>query len=91
MYVEAACPKENLLVFNAKEGWGPLCKFLGVDIPSQPFPRENVKTEIVDKVASGQYDYDCGYRNAVLKQTVTRIVIVLALVIALISYFLHSW
>ena len=35
--------KENLLVFNVKEGWGPLCKFLGVPEPKQPFPNLNSK------------------------------------------------
>jgi len=25
-----------------KEGWEPLCKFLGKDIPEKPFPRKNI-------------------------------------------------
>jgi hypothetical protein len=29
-------PKEKLLVYDVKEGWGPLCNFLDV-----PFPRVN--------------------------------------------------
>lgn len=32
-------PRERLLVFNVKEGWEPLCKFLGVDVPDEPFPQ----------------------------------------------------
>ncbi|KAH8922274.1 hypothetical protein BT69DRAFT_1320288 [Atractiella rhizophila] len=32
---------ENLLVYNIEEGWKPLCHFLGVPIPDQPFPRLN--------------------------------------------------
>ena len=40
--VQAVIPAEKLLVFNAKQGWKPLCKFLGCDVPSTPFPRENV-------------------------------------------------
>ena len=33
------CPQERLLVFDVKEGWEPLCKFLGVkDIPTEPYP-----------------------------------------------------
>ena len=28
-------PKERLLIFNVKEGWEPLCKFLDVPIPNQ--------------------------------------------------------
>lgn len=31
-------PGDRLLVFNIKEGWDPLCKFLGVEVPAEPFP-----------------------------------------------------
>ena len=31
----------RLLVFDVKEGWGPLCRFLGVPQPDEPFPRLN--------------------------------------------------
>jgi hypothetical protein len=32
----------EVLVFNVKEGWAPLCKFLGVNIPENiPFPNVN--------------------------------------------------
>ena len=40
--VQAVIPAEKLLVFNVKQGWKPLCKFLGCDVPSTPFPRANV-------------------------------------------------
>jgi hypothetical protein len=29
-----------------KEGWGPLCEFLGVEEPDQPFPRLNEAAEM---------------------------------------------
>jgi hypothetical protein len=33
---------ERLLVFDVKEGWGPLCAFLDVPVPEhEPFPRAN--------------------------------------------------
>lgn len=32
---------KRLLVFNVNEGWEPLCKFLGVSVPSEPFPKLN--------------------------------------------------
>lgn len=40
---ELAAPKgkEGFLEFNVKEGWGPLCEFLGVPVPDVPFPRIN--------------------------------------------------
>ncbi|MEL6365881.1 MAG: sulfotransferase family protein [Pseudomonadota bacterium] len=43
--VGAAFSPERLLVFEAKEGWGPLCRFLSVDIPDTAFPRVNSREE----------------------------------------------
>ena len=34
-------PKDRLLLFNVREGWKPLCAFLGVEEPSVPFPKIN--------------------------------------------------
>ena len=36
--VRRAVPPERLLEFNVKQGWGPLCAFLGVPEPPGPFP-----------------------------------------------------
>lgn len=39
-------PPERLLVFDVKEGWEPLCKFLGVPVPEGvPFPHLNDTAE----------------------------------------------
>jgi hypothetical protein len=32
--VKRAIPAGQLLVYEVKEGWGPLCKFLNVPVPS---------------------------------------------------------
>jgi hypothetical protein len=34
-------PAERLLVWEAKQGWEPLCDFLGVDVPDEPLPHVN--------------------------------------------------
>lgn len=34
-------PEDRLLVFNVKQGWKPLCDFLGLPIPAKPFPNVN--------------------------------------------------
>lgn len=34
-------PPERLLEFEVKDGWSPLCKFLGEDVPNEPFPCSN--------------------------------------------------
>ncbi|TDD93308.1 sulfotransferase family protein [Actinomadura rubrisoli] len=39
--VKAVVPPERLLVFDVREGWEPLCAFLGVPVPDEPFPRVN--------------------------------------------------
>jgi hypothetical protein len=41
-----ALPAERLLVFSPKEGWQPLCAFLGVPVPDVPFPRVNSRDEL---------------------------------------------
>lgn len=33
--------RDRLLVYEVKQGWEPLCDFLGVDVPEKPFPRLN--------------------------------------------------
>lgn len=44
--VSEALPPERLLVYSPKEGWEPLCSFLGVPVPDEPFPRINSRDEI---------------------------------------------
>ena len=39
--VERRVPPERLLVYDVKEGWEPLCEFLGVPEPEEPFPYLN--------------------------------------------------
>ena len=43
--VKDAIPPERLLVFEVKQGWEPLCAFLGVPVPDRPFPRVNSREE----------------------------------------------
>ncbi|RCG23996.1 sulfotransferase family protein [Sphaerisporangium album] len=39
--VREAIPAARLLVYDVRQGWEPLCAFLGVPVPSEPFPRLN--------------------------------------------------
>jgi len=39
--VVATIPAERLLVFDVSAGWAPLCDFLEVPVPAEPFPRVN--------------------------------------------------
>lgn len=57
--VKQNVPKEKLLVYNVKEGWGPLCSFLEVPVPNQPFPHTN-------DFQSFQSRYAVNHRRAML-------------------------
>jgi hypothetical protein len=48
--VKAAIPAGRLLVYQVKEGWEPLCAFLGAPVPDEPFPRTNGRAEFWDMV-----------------------------------------
>ncbi|KAH6658707.1 hypothetical protein BKA67DRAFT_635786 [Truncatella angustata] len=45
-------PKERLVVIDIKDGWDPLCKFLGKTVPNEPFPRVN-EAEAIAKTGRG--------------------------------------
>lgn len=48
--VEATIPASQLLMFDVKDGWAPLCKFLEVAAPATDFPRTNNRQDFWDKV-----------------------------------------
>ncbi len=43
-------PRERLFVFEVKQGWGPLCNFLGVAVPDIPFPVSNNREEFISRI-----------------------------------------
>lgn len=43
--VQATIAAERLLTLDLREGWEPLCTFLGVPIPNVPFPKTNSSKE----------------------------------------------
>jgi hypothetical protein len=49
--VKSAIPADQLLVYQVKEGWEPLCRFLGVPVPAGPFPRTNDRGEFWDRIS----------------------------------------
>jgi hypothetical protein len=54
--VIATVPPERLLVFNVKQGWEPLCQFLGVPVPESPFPHANSASDmrnLLNKITFG--------------------------------------
>ncbi|PGH09220.1 hypothetical protein AJ79_05749 [Helicocarpus griseus UAMH5409] len=47
--VRSLVPPERLLEYKIGEGWGPLCEFLGEEIPDTPFPRGNDMQGFVER------------------------------------------
>ncbi len=44
--IKQAIPKDNLLLFDPRDGWQPLCDFLQItNIPSDPFPYLNRQSD----------------------------------------------
>ncbi|TKK85238.1 sulfotransferase family protein [Herbidospora galbida] len=43
--VRATIPAGRLLVFECRQGWEPLCRFLGAPVPDVPFPHVNDRME----------------------------------------------
>ena len=54
--VKATVPAEKLLVYDVRDGWAPLCKFLGVPEPKEALThlnkKENFKTMLAEMMAS---------------------------------------
>lgn len=53
--VQAALSADRLLVYDVAQGWAPLCEFLAVPVPDEPFPRVNAQQELLDTHAQ-RYD-----------------------------------
>lgn len=51
-YVKKHAPEDRLLVFDAAEGWEPLCGFLDCPVPTEPYPRVNTTEEFQSRVRS---------------------------------------
>ena len=53
--VQEAMAPDRLLVFDVKQGWQPLCAFLGVPVPDEePFPRVNDTAAFQDEERQGR-------------------------------------
>jgi hypothetical protein len=52
--VVAAIPAGRLLEFEVSDGWEPLCAFLGVPVPDEPFPRTNERENFGDHIETAK-------------------------------------
>jgi Sulfotransferase domain len=71
--VQAAVPRDRLLVYDVVQGWEPLCQFLQLPVPHAPFPRVNTREEhqrLQEMLRSGPPDLE--NIRAALKDRVRR-------------------
>ncbi|KAH8652663.1 hypothetical protein BGZ60DRAFT_533525 [Tricladium varicosporioides] len=53
-YIKSLVPPDNLLEFHPRDGWEPLCKFLGKTVPAnEPFPFVNRGQDVANIVKMG--------------------------------------
>lgn len=50
--VRESIPAERLLIFEASQGWEPLCRFLDVPVPDTPYPHANSREDFHQTVTS---------------------------------------
>lgn len=50
--VRRTIPPHRLLVYEVSQGWKPLCEFLEVRIPDEPFPKVNTTDEFQERIAT---------------------------------------
>ena len=49
--VKREIPADRLLVFEVKDGWEPLCQFLGIPVPEEQFPNVNDTSEMKQRIS----------------------------------------
>jgi len=68
-------------VFNVKQGWGPLCEFLGKTAPSTPFPHRNKKGEYAEEL----------FEHKLFKQMNTEALISASMLVLLSGYVAYDF
>jgi len=43
-------------VWSVTEGWEPLCEFLQLPVPDEPFPHLNDRTEFLNRIIDGSLE-----------------------------------
>jgi len=49
--IKSSIPEDQLLVYQIKDGWAPLCDFLNVPVPDAAFPYKNKRKEFKEQIA----------------------------------------
>ena len=84
-------PADRLLIWNLKDGWEPLCKFLDKPVPAVDIPRDNTtgdKQYVEDYLKSHPlYEKACQF----FKFYMCMLLMLVLIVIGLIIFFMHVY
>lgn len=86
--VKKLVPPHQLLVFHPKDGYEPLCKFIGVPVPDEPFPHSNDRENFQKNISKIKVAF-CKCCNCFFWKYVFFEKIKLKIVFFL--YFFHRW
>lgn len=59
-------PKDKLLEWHVNDGWGPLCEFLGKEVPREPFPEGNTPQDWLERIGAAMQSYHARARKNML-------------------------
>lgn len=65
-------PTEDLIVWNVKDGWKPLCEFLNCSVPPIPIPHDN---RTGDTKYAEEYVFKSDFMKRSLKEMKTYIIL----------------
>lgn len=52
--VRRTIPAERLLEYTPGQGWGPLCDFLGLPVPDEPYPKVNTTEDFQGRIKAAR-------------------------------------
>ncbi|CAK8680232.1 unnamed protein product [Clavelina lepadiformis] len=75
-------PKDKLLVYNLKEGWEPLCKFLDKPVPDKQFPYANIGGKLFEELMQ---------KHPVMQRMVKEAFVIISLLIGFGAFGLYKF
>jgi len=83
--VRGFVPKHNLLEWQVKDGWEPLCEFLGKEMPDEEFPSGNPPDTFLQRIAAANVE-----RNRRAWANLITTVSAASAVVALAAYWIRK-
>ena len=80
--VKSLVSPEKLLVYNVKQGWKPLCDFLGCQVATVAFPHENIKGEIAEVLLS-----ETRSGRQVILEIQRALIVILSVIVVIVGSF----